>query len=1698
MAQACRALATAPDDAQALQGALHDSQLRIQPLLGQRQQRGTNARDQLRWLQQDHRALLKSSKRSYILMSKTGQQQTVLRLPTLADHLETLAWQPDFKFLYHAKRRLLHIGYRPTEQQLDAGFYDLLASEARLTSLIAIAKGDVPVAHWSALGRMFCVLQGQAGLRSWSGSMFEYLMPGLVIAEPAGSVLADACAMALREQMAFAKPLRVPWGMSESAFAARDQSLAYQYAPQGVPRLALRRTPVDELVIAPYACVLAAQILPLRSWRNLQTLESLGARQRYGYLEALDYTPARQTAPGAFTAVGTFMAHHQGMSIAALANVLLGGVVQRWGMADPRLQAISSLLHERTPREISILYTLPSGLPPQMLRKRQPGLLRRVTPGVAAVEPTHMLSNGHYSVALRANGAGASRWGRISISRWRDDLLRDGYGHFFYLDRLRLNRHGLAKPLVSLTQHPAADPDADYQSTFHADRVCFNTEWKQLTTQMTVWVSPEDDIEFRQVELHNRTLEVLELEVLSAFELTLADARADEAHPAFSGMFVRARWQPKHRALVLERKPRIATDTPVHAAHFLAHTDHDVLGLRVCTSRAQWLGRNRDASNPLAQLHEVVTERDALETTQEVDQDTELDPVCVLAARIRIAPLGRATLIFATAAAANGDTLHAVLDKYLQCSHIQRSSLMSATLASIRLRALQISAEQFATLQSLCTALLWSVGRPDRRVLARSSPSRTVCDRRLLWRFGISGDRPILLVSVGVVQGAGMLRSLAKALRLWSWSGLACDLVVLNFEPNSYAMALQREIASISERLAADAVTSTSLTALHLLRAQELSSDEVSTLHNLARLHLHADGRPLAHHLQEWLALHEAALEKRDESHPVVIPITRARLAVTASKGAFDAKTGAFSFAVSASVRPQRPWSNVLANPDFGSVLTESGGGFSWAANSRLHQITAWSNDPVSDPCAEWFVLQDTRTDAAWSLTPNALGDASAKYLVSHGQGTTTITHQRGDLAVEVTWCVDPVHCVKSVRIALHNTAAQAQRLRLLGLVEWIMGANRTDRNTCVTSVQRSSDSKTLSTSLLCNQRSQEGGFGDTTAFLTLSCARSDGREEATWTSDRREFFNSGGQMVLPQTLGARCGEGLDPCAAIAIAFRIDAGARTEFSFCLGHAPTLIAANAMLLSINEEKTLGTQAAVSTYWEALLGNCTVHTPDPLLDVLVNRWLLYQTVSCRLWSKAGFYQAGGATGFRDQLQDTMALAWSAPATLRQQIVLCASRQFAQGDVQHWWHAPTGVGVRTHFSDDLLWLPHALVHYLRATDDVGVLEQCIPFLEGPAIVAGAEDAYFTPTISQEQASVWEHAARTIDASLRVGAHGLPLIGSGDWNDGMNAVGHEGRGESVWLGWFLCQIVAHMAPRARERGELPRAQRWEAAAAGCKEALAGEAWDGHWFRRAFFDDGEVLGSAANAECRIDLIAQAWSVLSDVASVPMQVLAMDSAQAQLVDGEAGLVKLLAPPLQNSQPSAGYIQAYPPGVRENGGQYAHAAVWALMAQVRLHHSGSAFSADGVPRCDLAYRYFTCLSPAHRSAHAHYGPRYGLEPYAMAADVYGAPPYEGRGGWSWYTGSAGWMYRLIVESLLGLRREGGHLHLAPVLPADWPGFELDYRYGSTLYCIRVGRTLSSTNPAEVTAQILLDGVVQSAASIALLDDGRSHQVELRLA
>ena len=1590
------------------------------------------------WPLYDHVALLDSA----LLDLLTDAGAVDRQLASLAQRCRALALAPDYAMLYDRDRRLLHIGYRVDSQQLDDSHYDLLASESRLTSLLAIGKGDVPAAHWAALGRPFFACGNEVGLKSWSGSMFEYLMPSLVLDEPIGSVLHQATRSAVRAQQDEATYRGTPWGISESAIAGQDHTLAYQYGPQGVARLALRRTPADERVIAPYASAMAVMVAPAAAVANLRALQALGARRMQGFIEAIDYTPQRQVAGSPSVLVNTFMAHHQAMALVAMTDLLTDGAPRRWAMADPVLRATAVLLHERAPREVPVLQDPPPL--PEPRRARGARLVVDVQPLEEPLATTQLLTNGRHAVVLRSHGGGHSQWDGVGLTRARDDLPHDDQGTWFYLQR-----HSGA-PWHSLTARPAPDPAARYSTRLQADRTVFDAEWPALHSRCTTWVSPEDDCELREVLLSNTGETPITVTLASYAELTLAPLRADEAHPAFSNLFMQARWHAPEQALYFKRQPRLPDEQPMRAVHFLALADGAEPTLQPCTDRAAWLGRYGNTAQPLGDGLVLALDGhadDRGEAEPGIAMDTGLDPIASLRLQVTVLPGSQARLTFCTAASRTLDTLTALVDKYRQPSHPARASSMSHTMAGIRLRELAIDTDSWAALLRVNTLLTTLVHREPITLPAGAVAPR--CDRRVLWRHSLSGDRPIVLVTITGEDGVGLVQTLKKALRLWQLGGLGVDLVVLNAEPPSYLSPVQHQLQQLQDRLRlqSEPVPADRRGTMLVLADAGLQPDERYTLNTLARLRLHADGRSLAQQVDRLLEDHARDHARRHATarHPVqpLWPAERERQRAQAPAHRFEGAHSDVVFEVSPSRHPAKPWVNVLANPQFGAQVSEVGSGFTWAGNSRLHQITGWSNDPLSDPASEWLLLHDQDTRRVWPLGQALLGGSPRE--VTHGLGFTRMRQRVDGLDITLTWCVDVALAVKQLQVQVRQLAGRPRRLRLVTVAEWTLGGQRSDRLSVATRAlqwQPLADGAGLplpaaNLALLATQLDHLAGFGGATAFLALRPTQpGDARatpgataagELPDWTCDRRELYAGNGQRVLPVRLGRSEGAGLDPCAALAVSRETSNDSVLQMTVLLGHAASADGAQDLLRQAWATDPDARLAAQQAQWHTLLAPVQVRTPDAAFDALTNHWLPYQTVVCRLWARAGFYQAGGAYGYRDQLQDAMAMVNRAPAMLAAQLRLNASRQFPPGDVQHWWHAPGGAGVRTHFSDDLLWLPYALALYVQRTGDHALLDERVPFLQGNAVPAGQEDIYEMPQVSDEQASLYEHAARAIDHSLRTGAHALPLFGTGDWNDGMNRVGHEGRGESVWLAWFLCSVVDGLLPIAAQRGDAARVAAWTLARQGWAQALDAAGWDGAWYRRGFFDDGSPLGSAAKDECRIDLIAQAWAVLTGAGDAQRARQAMASAQRLLIDGRAGVVRLLDPPLRHDRPSAGYIQSYPPGVRENGGQYNHAGVWALMALAQL---GEA---------DAAWQVYTLLSPAHRwdDADPRRGRTYALEPYVMAGDVYTQPPYVGRGGWSWYTGSAGWLARAGVEAVCGVVLADDRLTVTPALPSHWP-------------------------------------------------------------
>jgi cyclic beta-1,2-glucan synthetase len=1577
--------------------------------------------------------------------------------------LRQLADEMDFAFLFDANRQLFSIGYRVDDAAPDESYYDLLASEARLASFVAIAKGDVPSTHWFHLGRATTTVHRRAVLLSWSGSMFEYLMPSLVLETPRGTLLEQTCRGVVARQIDYGNENAIPWGISESAYNQRDRALTYQYSGFGVPGLGLKRGLGDDLVVAPYATAMAVMVDAPAAARNLARLQAGGGQGRFGPYEAIDYTPARLAEGQTAAVVRAYMAHHQGISLVSICNGLRDGIMRRRFHDDPLVHAAELLLQERAPRVAGRRPRLEQ-LPATPVRETVRPAARQFESVHTPIPATHLLSNGRYAVMLTAAGSGYSQRGKVLVTRWREDKTTDAWGMYLFL------RDVASGKVWSATYQPTAIEPDDYKVVFAEDRARFTRRDGALTTVLEVVVSSEDDAEVRRLSITNGGARVREIEITSYAEVVLAELAADTAHPAFSNLFVQTEFVPEVRSLLATRRARSAGEPALWAAHVLTREPAGTDGLEYETDRARFVGRGRTVRAAAA------LDGHPLSNTV----GPVLDPVLSLRTRVRLEPGATAHIVFATMVAASRDAVLDLADKYHDPATFERISMLAFTHAQVQLHHLGVEPDDAALYQELASRILYAdpAVRPAGDVLARNALGAA-----RLWRHGISGDHPIVLLCIGAIEDRGIVAQLLRAHEYWQMKGLAVDLVILNDRPSSYVQDLHNVLQDMARTSRATIGQDPQAPAgrIFVLRADLLGPDERALLHTVARVVLISNQGGLAEQILLVQRLNAALVPRPLRS------LARHGAEATAAQmppleffnglGGFADVGREYVIVQGPRQHTPMPWINVVANPDFGFQVSETGAGYTWALNSRENQLTAWSNDPVSDPTGEALYIRDEESGELWTPTSAPIRIEHATYVARHGQGYSRFHLDYAGIECDwlqfVSWD-DPI---KLSRLTLVNHSSRTRRLSITAYVEWVLGTARA-RSAPYVVTERDATGAVFARNPLHDE------FGARIAFADL------GGLQTSTTCDRAEFLGRHGSagepaaLMIEEPLGNRAGAGLDPCCAMQTVLELKPGQQVRLVFLLGQAADRETARDLVLRYRAADADVVLAEVKRNWDRILGTVQVETPDRAMDLMMNRWLLYQTIACRLWARAAFYQAGGAYGFRDQLQDTMALTLALPDAARAQLLRAAARQFVEGDVQHWWHPPTGRGVRTHCSDDLVWLPHAAAHYVAVTGDAAVLDEEVPFLDGPLLEPAQHDAYFTPAVSPRAGTLFEHCARALDRSLPVGDHGLPLIGTGDWNDGMNRVGDQGKGESVWLAWFLYATLQKFAALAASRGASEPAARWRAHAASLQAAAESHAWDGAWYRRAYFDDGTPLGSAGNAECRIDSIAQSWGVLSGAADPARARRAMEAVDAYLVRPGDDLVLLFTPPFDRTGTDPGYIKGYLPGVRENGGQYTHAAVWCVIARAQL--------GDG----ERASELFAMLNPVNRTASRAGVHAYKVEPYVLAADIYAEPPHVRRGGWTWYTGAAGWLYRAGLESILGLTRRGDALHLDPCIPPRWPGFQIRYRFGTTAYEISV------ENPRAVArgvARIDFDGARLGSLEhgIALRDDGQAHRVRVVL-
>ncbi len=1603
-----------------------------------------NTKEENEWLTNYRNGITESGRRAKALMLSV--EQLALKCVQFS--------KMDFGFLYDKSQHLLTIGYNAEEHRRDNSFYDLLASEVRLATFVAIAQGKLPQQSWFALGRQLTNIGTTPILLSWSGSMFEYLMPLLVMPTYPNTLLDQTSKAVIQKQIEYGRKRGIPWGISESGYNMVDASMNYQYNPFGVPGLGFKRGLGEDLVISPYSTIMSLMVAPKEANENLETMKEEGFEGRYGFYEAIDYTPSRLSRKQTYSIVKSFMAHHQGMSFLAINYLLNDQPMQQRFENDIEVKSALLLLQERIPR-VTTFYSPSVHEADTSITPGGNGYMRVLKTPDTIIPEVQLLSNGRYHVMVTNSGGGYSRWKNLALTRWREDCTCDNWGTYCYIRDVDNNA------TWSTSYQPSLKEGENYEAVFSQARAEFRRRDRMLETHTEIVVSPEDDIELRRVHITNRSRKKRTIEVTSYAEVVLTTAIADEMHPAFSNLFIQTELNEQRNAITCTRRPRSANENNPYMFHLMKVHDVEIKNISYETDRNKFIGRGHTINNPIA-----INQPNALSNSS----GSVLDPVVSIQYKIVLEPYESATIDMIFGIADTKETCNFLIEKYQDKHLINRVLEMALTHNQVILR--QINAvEADAQLYSrLASSVIFANSS------LRTDPSTILKNHRGqsgLWGYSISGDIPIVLLQIEDSSNIDLVKQMVQAHAYWRLKGLLVDLVIWNEDYGGYRQVLHNQIQGlVSPGIVID--SKDNLGGIFVRSADQISNEDRILFQTVAHVII-----------SDKLGTLEEQINGRTKlktSIPYFSPskfTSSLRTSVSLpddlqfynGHGGFSKDGKEYVIITEPGKFTPAPWINVLANPYFGSVITESGQAYTWIDNAHEFRLTPWNNDPVTDLKGEAFYLRDEESGRFWSPMPLP-STGNSPYITRHGFGYSIFEHSEDGIETEVTVHIDIEAPVKFIAIKIRNRSGRNRRLSITGYMEWVLGDLRSKSLMHIITEVDTRSGAILARNPYNTEFDNRVVFfdaDDTNRFIT---------------TDRAEFIGRNGTMANPDAmnrtrLSGKTGAALDPCAAIQVAVDLVEDEENEIVFRLGAGKN---ANEVLETIRLFS--GTNAAkkslqkVEQYWKEATDAIQIATPDAATNILSNGWLNYQTLACRMWARSGFYQSGGAFGFRDQLQDVLSLMHSKPALVKQQILLCASRQFKEGDVQHWWHPTAGRGVRTTCSDDFLWLPYVTSRYISTTGDATILDESANFLEGRLLNSNEESYYDLPIKSDQSATLYEHCVKAIEFGFRFGVHGLPLIGSGDWNDGMDKVGQHGKGESVWLAFFLYDILIRFAEVATLKSDKLFADKCLQQAELLKTNINEHAWDGEWYRRAYFDDGTPLGSKQNDECKIDSIAQSWSVISNAGEENRRQQAMQSASTHLIAREEQIIKLFNPPFDKSTLNPGYIKGYVPGVRENGGQYTHAAIWLVMAFAKLGQK------------EKTWDLLQMINPINHGNDVATTEQYKAEPYVIAADVYAVKEHQGRGGWTWYTGSAGWMYQLILEYFIGLKRKGNSLSFSPCLPDAWPSVKIKYRYIDTMYVIEI---IQHTEKA----RIITDGKEESGSVILLVNDGVQHEVQVYL-
>lgn len=1590
--------------------------------------------------------------REDLTRAMTNVSSLINIMNSLIENIDMIISHTEFVHLYDKKRNLFSIGCDVEKEKLTNSYYDLLASEARIASYWAIVKGEIPLKHWYKLGRALTKIDGSRALVSWTGTMFEYFMPSLILKNYKGTLLDETYNGVIKSQKYYGYKLNIPWGVSESGFYSFDFNLNYQYKAFGIPDLGLKRGLSEDIVISPYSTLLALNFDSENAVDNIRKLMAAGMEGKYGFYEALDFTPKRLSKGMSKEIVKSFMAHHQGMGMLALDNFFHNEIMIKRFHSHPMIKAGELMLQERIPTRVIITKEYKERIEEKdNLSKGYREAVRTYEMPDLVPPPCHLLTNGSYSVLISTRGEGFSKFNDIFINRWRDNSIKGDYGDFVFLKNMT------SRKTWSAAYEPLGKEPDGYKVSFLPSRAEFFRRDDEINTIMEVFVSPEDNVEIRRIKIENYGTNEAVIEVTSYFDTALSTIQDDIAHRAFSNLFIRTEFLDEYECITAMRRPREKNSKEQWAFHCAVH-EGDIVGpMQYETCRANFIGRGRDIHDPLL-----------LEQPLSNSAGIVLDPSMSIRKAVKIQGGETAIISFVIGYGSNREEIRNLCGKYSEKSSIQRAYELSITRSQIEAEYLSLTSREIISYDNLISHLVHL--SPSKR-LYESIIKNNEKGQPSLWAYGISGDLPIILVTIREEQDASILKQALKAHEYLRIKGLKVDLVILNEDESNYLQPLRQIINDIVEGSSGKYLMGKE-GGVYIRNASNMPKEDIFLLYSTSRIVLKGGAGPFEKQLKNRkLEFYTRKTNKSRDSMTQVGNLNRENLLFFNEYGGFNNEENEYIINVSNNFYTPAPWINVISNDKFGFIISERGGGYVWAENSRENKISPWSNDPVSDEPYEIIYLKDMDNGDLWTITPEPVGFKSL-CKVRHGWGYTIFERDCNGIEQQLTVFVPLEDRVKISTVKLKNNDSVRRKIELTYYLEPVLGVNEYfTKQHLITEYDADND-------VFIIKNGYNSDFPDRIVFM-LSSEKIEG-----YCGDRYKFLGNGGNKESPlglknDNLEGSVGAGYDPCGAIQIHAELEVGEEKEITFLLGQSLSYEELKDYVAKYSNNNYAKDQLEkVKSYWKGFTDIIKVKTPDLSMDILLNGWLAYQTLCCRLWARSAFYQSGGAFGFRDQLQDAVNIGVIFPELLKNQILLHSRHQFKEGDVQHWWHPGAGdKGVRTRFSDDLLWLPYAVIEYINMTGDYSILEMEEIFLEDMQLKE-EDERYGIPRVSDEKGTVYSHCIKAIERSLNFGSHGMPLMGSGDWNDGMNLVGNEGKGESVWLAFFLYSILINFIPLCKGKNDEAAAIKYENAAMRLKCAIEENGWDGNWYKRAYYDDGTPLGSSENKECMIDSIAQSWAVLSGAGDKTRCETAMEAVKRYLVKEDEGMVLLFTPPFDKSEKNPGYIKSYVPGVRENGGQYTHAASWVICAYAALGKG------------DMASKLFNMINPINHTRTLMECSIYKTEPYALAADVYAVSPHTGRGGWTWYSGAAGWLYKAGLQYILGFKKKHDILYIEPCIPSYWEGFQIVYKYHDTKYHINV------INPEGICSgvkTITVDGNKLQTDGIKLSNDGERHEV-----